>query len=121
VPDLLNITGSQLPDQTHSLNTPVVQIEDVITVETTLPNWQDISIEKTPPFHLSSPTSTSTPTPTPHHFSIRAYIPRYRPLRPYQSIFTATIKMVWYHVAEPNSYLVITGVGIQKVLIKKKV
>lgn len=27
---------------------------------------------------------------------------------------------MWYHVAEPNSYLVITGVGIQKVLIKKK-
>jgi len=25
-----------------------------------------------------------------------------------------------YHVAEPNSYLVITGVGIEKVLIKKK-
>jgi hypothetical protein len=37
------------------------------------------------------------------------------------SINTATAKMVWYHVAEPNSYLVITGVGIQKVLIKKKV
>jgi hypothetical protein len=29
--------------------------------------------------------------------------------------------MVWYHVAEPNSYLVVTGVGIEKVLIKKKV
>jgi flotillin len=29
--------------------------------------------------------------------------------------------MTWYHVAEPNSYLVITGVGIDKVLIKKKV
>lgn len=29
--------------------------------------------------------------------------------------------MVWYHVAEPNAYLVITGVGIDKVLIKKKV
>ncbi|KAH7091218.1 hypothetical protein FB567DRAFT_436737 [Paraphoma chrysanthemicola] len=28
--------------------------------------------------------------------------------------------MVWYHVAEPNSYLVVTGVGIEKVLIKKK-
>jgi len=28
--------------------------------------------------------------------------------------------MVWYHVAEPNSYLVITGIGIDKVLIKKK-
>ncbi|KAF2853916.1 hypothetical protein T440DRAFT_293491 [Plenodomus tracheiphilus IPT5] len=28
--------------------------------------------------------------------------------------------MVWYHVAEPNSYLVITGIGIEKVLIKKK-
>ncbi|KAF2268623.1 hypothetical protein CC78DRAFT_551405 [Lojkania enalia] len=27
---------------------------------------------------------------------------------------------LWYHVAEPNSYLVITGVGIEKVLIKKK-
>ncbi|PVI07521.1 hypothetical protein DM02DRAFT_714575 [Periconia macrospinosa] len=27
---------------------------------------------------------------------------------------------IWYHVAEPNSYLVITGVGIEKVLIKKK-
>ncbi|KAB2104155.1 Flotillin-like protein 1 [Alternaria gaisen] len=27
---------------------------------------------------------------------------------------------MWYHVAEPNSYLVITGVGIEKVLIKKK-
>ncbi|KAF2012388.1 flotillin domain-containing protein [Aaosphaeria arxii CBS 175.79] len=27
---------------------------------------------------------------------------------------------MWYHVAEPNSYLVITGVGIDKVLIKKK-
>jgi flotillin len=27
---------------------------------------------------------------------------------------------MWYHVAEPNSYLVITGAGIQKVLIKKK-
>lgn len=29
--------------------------------------------------------------------------------------------MVWYHVAEPNSYLVITGAGIDKVTIKKKV
>jgi hypothetical protein len=29
--------------------------------------------------------------------------------------------MPWYHVAEPNSYLVITGVGVEKVLIKKKV
>jgi flotillin len=29
--------------------------------------------------------------------------------------------MPWYHVAEPNSYLVVTGVGIEKVLIKKKV
>ncbi|KAF1916159.1 hypothetical protein BDU57DRAFT_573909 [Ampelomyces quisqualis] len=29
--------------------------------------------------------------------------------------------MVWYHVAEPNSYLVVTGVGIEKVLIKKKI
>ncbi|KAH8727944.1 hypothetical protein GQ44DRAFT_703224 [Phaeosphaeriaceae sp. PMI808] len=28
--------------------------------------------------------------------------------------------MVWYHVAEPNSYLVVTGVGIDHVLIKKK-
>ncbi|KAF2101456.1 flotillin domain-containing protein [Rhizodiscina lignyota] len=28
--------------------------------------------------------------------------------------------MMWYHVAEPNSYLVITGAGIEKVLIKKK-
>jgi hypothetical protein len=28
---------------------------------------------------------------------------------------------IWYHVAEPNSYLVITGIGIDKVLIKKKV
>lgn len=28
--------------------------------------------------------------------------------------------MPWYHVAEPNSYLVVTGVGIEKVLIKKK-
>ena len=28
---------------------------------------------------------------------------------------------VWYHVAEPNSYLVITGAGIEKVMIKKKV
>jgi flotillin len=28
---------------------------------------------------------------------------------------------MWYHVAEPNSYLVVTGVGIEKVLIKKKV
>lgn len=28
---------------------------------------------------------------------------------------------LWYHVAEPNSYLVITGAGIDKVLIKKKV
>jgi flotillin len=28
---------------------------------------------------------------------------------------------VWYHVAEPNSYLVITGAGIDKVTIKKKV
>ncbi|CAO2654223.1 Nn.00g109560.m01.CDS01 [Neocucurbitaria sp. VM-36] len=27
---------------------------------------------------------------------------------------------MWYHVAEPNSYLVVTGVGIEKVLIKKK-
>ncbi|KAF1963450.1 hypothetical protein CC80DRAFT_486834 [Byssothecium circinans] len=27
---------------------------------------------------------------------------------------------MWYHVAEPNSYLVITGAGIEKVLIKKK-
>ncbi|KAJ4303300.1 hypothetical protein N0V90_002193 [Kalmusia sp. IMI 367209] len=27
---------------------------------------------------------------------------------------------IWYHVAEPNSYLVITGVGIEKVQIKKK-
>jgi hypothetical protein len=26
-----------------------------------------------------------------------------------------------YHVAEPNSYLVITGIGIEQVLIKKKV
>jgi flotillin len=28
--------------------------------------------------------------------------------------------MAWYHVAEPNAYLAITGVGIEKVLIKKK-
>jgi len=28
---------------------------------------------------------------------------------------------VWYHVAEPNSYLVITGAGVDKVMIKKKV
>ena len=28
---------------------------------------------------------------------------------------------IWYHVAEPNSYLVITGAGIDKVQIKKKV
>lgn len=28
--------------------------------------------------------------------------------------------MVWYHVSEPNAYLVITGIGIDKVLIKKK-
>jgi flotillin len=28
---------------------------------------------------------------------------------------------LWYHVAEPNSYLVITGAGIEKVTIKKKV
>ncbi|KAF2796550.1 hypothetical protein K505DRAFT_271161 [Melanomma pulvis-pyrius CBS 109.77] len=27
---------------------------------------------------------------------------------------------VWYHVAEPNSYLVITGAGVDKVMIKKK-
>ncbi|KAF1834294.1 flotillin domain-containing protein [Decorospora gaudefroyi] len=27
---------------------------------------------------------------------------------------------MWYHVAEPNSYLVVTGVGIEKVTIKKK-
>ncbi|OCK82996.1 hypothetical protein K432DRAFT_379891 [Lepidopterella palustris CBS 459.81] len=27
---------------------------------------------------------------------------------------------LWYHVAEPNSYLVITGAGIDKVMIKKK-
>lgn len=27
---------------------------------------------------------------------------------------------LWYHVAEPNSYLVITGAGIEKVQIKKK-
>ncbi|KAF2477864.1 uncharacterized protein BDR25DRAFT_299632 [Lindgomyces ingoldianus] len=27
---------------------------------------------------------------------------------------------LWFHVAEPNSYLVITGAGIEKVLIKKK-
>ena len=27
---------------------------------------------------------------------------------------------MWYHVADPNSYLVIKGVGIEKVLIKKK-
>lgn len=33
-----------------------------------------------------------------------------------------TTKMgIWYHVAEPNSYLVITGAGIDKVTIKKKV
>lgn len=29
--------------------------------------------------------------------------------------------MPWYHVAEPNSYLVVTGVGIEKVKIQKKV
>jgi hypothetical protein len=29
--------------------------------------------------------------------------------------------MTWYHVAEPNSYLVVTGVGIEKVKIQKKV
>ncbi|KAF9696546.1 hypothetical protein EKO04_005481 [Ascochyta lentis] len=28
--------------------------------------------------------------------------------------------MPWYHVAEPNSYLVVTGVGIEKVKIQKK-
>ncbi|KAH7390593.1 hypothetical protein BKA66DRAFT_510662 [Pyrenochaeta sp. MPI-SDFR-AT-0127] len=28
--------------------------------------------------------------------------------------------MPWYHVAEPNSYLVVTGIGIEKVTIKKK-
>ena len=28
--------------------------------------------------------------------------------------------MTWYHVAEPNAYLVITGVGINQVLIRKK-
>ncbi|KAF2876768.1 hypothetical protein BDV95DRAFT_625915 [Massariosphaeria phaeospora] len=28
---------------------------------------------------------------------------------------------LWYHVAEPNAYLVITGVGIEKVSIKKKI
>ncbi|OCL04772.1 hypothetical protein AOQ84DRAFT_399911 [Glonium stellatum] len=27
---------------------------------------------------------------------------------------------LWYHVAEPNSYLVITGAGIETVIIKKK-
>jgi flotillin len=27
---------------------------------------------------------------------------------------------MWYHVAEPNAYLVVTGVGIEKVVIKKK-
>ncbi|KAF2655997.1 hypothetical protein K491DRAFT_657217 [Lophiostoma macrostomum CBS 122681] len=27
---------------------------------------------------------------------------------------------LWYHVAEPNSYLVITGIGIEKVTIRKK-
>jgi flotillin len=27
----------------------------------------------------------------------------------------------WYHVAEANEYLVLTGAGIEKVLIKKKV
>jgi hypothetical protein len=29
--------------------------------------------------------------------------------------------MFGYHVAESNSYLVVTGIGIEKVLIKKKV
>lgn len=28
--------------------------------------------------------------------------------------------MTWYHVAEPNSYLVVTGVGIDRVKIQKK-
>ena len=27
---------------------------------------------------------------------------------------------MWYHVAEPNAYLAITGAGIESVLIKKK-
>jgi hypothetical protein len=31
-----------------------------------------------------------------------------------------TAKMPWYHVAEPNAYLVVTGVGIERVKIQKK-
>lgn len=27
---------------------------------------------------------------------------------------------IWYHVAEPNAYLAITGAGVQKVKITKK-
>ena len=30
------------------------------------------------------------------------------------------LKMAWFHVSEPSSYLAITGLGIDKVIVRKK-